>query len=193
MPARQRQRKAHKMSLPRTPVSTSSASREEDRRCRSKATRPTRARLCFDSKHAGARHGCDHGSAGVCPTDRRAVSGCYRGREKQCHASCTRRRGTRLRSTRSRLDGKSLEPRSRSGGPLRAFLVLNPLAASRVKHDTSQGADDVGSTSVFHGERFHDLRLHGAGHALAGVAFRKRPAANLQGRRHGSRPDIAAW
>ena len=35
----------------------------------------------------------------------------------------------------------------------------------------SQGASDVRPASVFNGQRFHDLRLHGAGHALAGVAL----------------------
>jgi len=48
-------------------------------------------------------------------------------------------------------------------------FTLNPLAALPVKYDSSQGQSHVWPASVFNGQCFHDLRLHGAGHALAGV------------------------
>jgi len=66
-----------------------------------------------------------------------------------------------------------------------------PRAAHESNMTAAKGQTDVWPASFFHGRSFHDLRLHGAGHALAGVAFRKRPAANLQGRDQLSSPGVA--
>ena len=98
---------------------------------------------------------------------------------------------SRIRQTKIKIDGKRLAHTGRGCGCNRpadsahasadfalcaAFRLSRPLAASR--HITAaKGAGDVGPSFVFHGRSFHDLRLHGASHVLAGIAPRSQPCA----------------